>query len=468
MHKRRTLSILAALFVVMLPAIAFAAGDGDFAKYEKKGLLWMYMAAFGIGFLTSLTPCVYPMIPIIVGVFGARDENVSRRKAFMLATMYVLGMAVLYAGLGVGFATLGKATAFGSILANPWVVIPVVAFYAALAASMFGAFEFRLPMSVQNRLNQVGGKGYGGAFAMGLVGGLTAAPCTGPFLAGILAFVATTGNVANGFGLLFTYAIGMGILFWVIAVFAAAVPKSGKWMEYVKSFGGIALLAVGLYFLRPIAEPLRKAVDTSTLFLLIAIGVTVVGLALGAIHLSFHSKTSHKARKGLGVVLTVIGITGIVNWAVTPNRILPWEKDERNAFVMAKQQNKGIMIDFSAKWCLPCKELEHTFAKEGVYEAIVKDYVPLKFDVSKDNDENEKLQERYNAASLPVVLFIDPKDVNVDDLGNIDLSKVELERIKSAVGKGSFMKTINSATAKLRKGKPDAPLTKTGSLAPTP
>jgi len=470
--------ILAALAVLMLPAVAFAAGDSDFAKYQDKGVLWMYLGAFGVGFLTSLTPCVYPMIPIVVGVFGAKDEDVSRGKAFALATLYVLGMAVLYASLGLGFALLGKATSFGSILANPWIVIPLVVFYAALAASMFGAFDFRLPMSWQNKLNRVGGKGYGGAFAMGLVGGLTAAPCTGPFLAGILGYVATTGNPAMGFGLLFTYAIGMGVLFWVLAVFAAAVPKSGKWMEWVKSFGGIALLAVGIYFLRSIIAPLRSAVDPSTLFLAVSISIAATGAILGAIHLSFHSKTSHKVRKGLGVALMLVGVTGIVNWIVTPSRILPWEKNEVTAFTMAKAQNKGIMIDFAAEWCGPCKEIEHTFAKEGVYEAIVKDYIPLKFDVTKGSDDDEEKQERYKAPSLPVVLFIDPKDVDVNKLKDLILAKIELARIKSAVGKSAFLDVIKEATAKLRaqkSNKPDAPPkkpvadkpgAKTGALAP--
>jgi len=442
-----------------MPAIAFAGGDGDFSKYQDRGWVWMYLAAFGFGFLTSLTPCVYPMIPIIVGVFGARDDDVGRGKAFALATLYVLGMAVLYAGLGVGFAMLGRATSFGSILANPWVVIPVVLFYTALAASMFGAFEFRLPMSWQNKLNQVGGKGYGGAFLMGLVGGLTAAPCTGPFLAGILGFVATTGNVGGGFGLLFTYAIGMGVLFWVIAVFAASVPKSGRWMEWVKSFGGIALLAVGIYFLRPIIPALRKLVDPSTGFLIGSIVIAAGGALLGAIHLSFHGSTTDKARKGVGVALAVIGISGVVNWAVTPNRLLPWQHDERAAFAMAKAQHKGILIDFAAEWCNPCKELSHTFAREGVYEAIVRDYVPLKFDVTSGDDTDEERQKRYKAPSLPVVLFIDPRNVDVDKLEDIDLSKVELARVKSVVDKSTFLEKIKSATARLR----SAPKTQTAS-----
>ena len=181
------LAVVAVL--VLTPALAHAApGAEPFAEYRERGWLWMILGAFGFGFLTTLTPCVYPMIPIVLGIFGARGQNVSRGRAMTLATLYIFGMGVTYAVLGVVFAQIGKE--FGSLLGDPVVVIPIVLLYVALAASMFGAFELNLPSSLQEKLNRVGGRGFGGAFAMGLVGGFTAAPCTGPFLAGILGFVA--------------------------------------------------------------------------------------------------------------------------------------------------------------------------------------------------------------------------------------------------------------------------------------
>jgi thiol:disulfide interchange protein DsbD len=398
-------AVVVGLAVLLVPTLAWAGPDTQFDA--SQGLLWMYAVAFGVGFLTSLTPCVYPMIPIVIGVFGARDEKVSRKKAFLLASAYVLGMGVMYSALGVIFALLGKQ--FGTFLADPKFVIPIVFFYVLLAASMFGAFEIALPQSMQNRLNQVGGKGYGGAFGMGLVGGLTAAPCTGPFLAGILGFVAAKGsNVFAGASLLFVYAMGMGVLFWLIAAFAVAVPKSGRWMEWVKSFGGIALLAVGIYFMRPIIPALRKATDPGMAFLFGAIAVAIIGLGLGAIHLSFHDRAAIKARKGLAVVLTLVGITGVVNWSLTPPSVLPWEHDEKLAFAEAKESGRGVMIDFAAEWCLPCKELEaKTFSAFEVRERVADGYVPLKFDVTEDSERDEKLKERYHAENLPAVIFLD-------------------------------------------------------------
>src|SRR6478609_7552994 len=197
---------LLVLLVLLTPSLALA-DDGTFSSYADRGVLWLFLASFGFGFLTSLTPCVYPMIPITLSIFGARGKDVSKRKAVALATMYVGGMGATYSALGVTFALIGKAGDFGTQLANPWIVFPLVILFLALAASMFGAFDLNLPSGIQAKLNQVGGSGYGGAFAMGLVGGLIAAPCTGPFLAGLLASVSTTGNVGLGAALLFTYAI---------------------------------------------------------------------------------------------------------------------------------------------------------------------------------------------------------------------------------------------------------------------
>lgn len=436
MRRSTTLAVLAAVAVLALPSIALAGGGGNFEEALDKGWLWAYLSAFGVGFMVSLTPCVYPMIPIVVGVFGARDKDTTRRGAFMLATMYVLGMAVLFTVLGVVFAFVGRET--GTLLAEPAVVIPLVVIYIALAASMFGAFDLQLPQSLQNKLNTVGGKGYGGAFAMGMVGGLTAAPCTGPFMVGILGLVTHTGSVALGGSLMFTFALGMGVLFWVIAVFTVSLPKSGKWMEGVKSVGGIALLGVALYFLRPIVPTLQKFVHTSTAFLAVALVAAVIGVVIGAVHLSFKgSSAAHKMRKGVGVALVVAGGFGAINWAVTADRHLPWRRDEVAAFAEAKQQNKGVMIDVAAEWCIPCKKLEKTFAAAGVFEKIVADYVPLRLDVTQATDADDEIQEKYKAETLPAVIFLDAD-------GN------ELGRIIEYVGPEEFLDAMKKAEAARR------------------
>jgi thioredoxin:protein disulfide reductase len=434
----RQLAIAAAvgLLVLAIPTLAFADdGGAAFDQARQNGWLWAYLGAFGAGFATSLTPCVYPMIPIILGIFGARGKDVSRGRAMLLATLYVLGMGLTFAALGCVFALIGKSSGSGSLLAKPAFVIPIVVIYVVLAASMFGAFELNLPSSWQAKLSSVGGSGYGGAFAMGLVGGFTAAPCTGPFLGGMLGFITASRNVALGGSLLFVYALGMGVLFFVLAAFALSLPKSGRWMEWVKSFGGVALLAVALYFLRPIVPAIREWGQHNLGFLAAAVGVTALGFGLGAVHLSFHDRAAIKARKAVAVVLAVIGSFSIAAYFLAVTRHLPWVMgDEPAAFAQARAEHKGVMVDFGASWCGACNELEHTFAADGVYEGIVADFVPLKLDVSDGTEADARLQKRYGARTLPAIIFI-ATDGKV------------LGRIHEYMDAGAFHKILDPAAA---------------------
>jgi thiol:disulfide interchange protein DsbD len=212
-------------------------------------------------------------------------------------------------------------------------------------------------------------------------------------------------------------------------------------MEWVKSVGGIALLAAGFYFLRPLLpiESWSKALDSSTTgFLAVSIAMLVVGLAIGAVHLSFHDRALIKLRKGAGIALAVVGISGGVTWLLTPDRYLPWVYEEEAAFAQARTEGKGVMIDFAADWCTPCKELELTFGDADVYEHLVQNYVPLKFDVSDDTDANEALQERYNAANLPAVIFL-------------DVDRNEHGRVKKFLEPGAFLDVVKPATDKIKK-----------------
>ncbi len=435
--RRLQPALFVAIAVLLLPRIASAAGGGDFAAAQQDGWIWMYLAAFGAGFLTSLTPCVYPMIPITLAIFGARGKDVSKRRAIGLATAYVFGMGFTYAVLGVVFATVFGATGFGSQLAHPAVVIPLVTVFVIFAASMFGAFELNLPSGLQARLNQVGGKGWGGAFAMGSVGGLIAAPCTGPFLGGLLAFTAKTSALGGG-SMLFVYALGMGVLFWFIAAFALSLPKSGAWMDTVKSIGGVLMLLAALYFLKPLLPWMRTFASPELWFLFAAMGCVVVGIVVGAIHLSFHSTGAHKIRKALGLALLLGGLFGIWAWKLTPKQHLPWVYDEAAAYAQARQQTKGVMVDFSATWCAPCDELELTFGDDDVYDAITASFITLKLDVSENSDRDMELRGKYGAVELPSVVFLDPE-------GNV------LGRVTDMMEPAAMLEIVNPAAAQIRK-----------------
>jgi thiol:disulfide interchange protein DsbD len=435
MRSSRRPAVLALLAVLLIPAIASASGGGDFAAAQQSGWIWMYLAAFGAGFLTSLTPCVYPMIPITLAIFGARGKDVSKRRAIGLATAYVFGMGVTYAVLGVIFATVFGATGFGSQLSHPAVVIPLVLIFVAFAASMFGAFELNLPSGLQARLNQIGGKGWGGAFAMGSVGGLIAAPCTGPFLGGLLAFTAKTSAIGGG-SMLFVYALGMGVLFWFIAAFALSLPKSGPWMDSVKSVGGVLMLLAALYFLKPLLPWMRTFASPELWFLFAAIGTAIAGIVLGAIHLTFHGTAIEKARKALGLAMLLGGIFCVWAWKLTPKQHLPWVHDETAAYAQARQLHKGVMVDFSATWCGPCDQLELTFGDDEVYNAITASFVPLKVDVSENDEDDLKARQKYGAVTLPSVVFMDTE-------GNV------LGRVKDMIEPDEMLEIVHPAATRI-------------------
>lgn len=425
--------------VLFVPDAAWAAdaARGDLLEqYQGWNLFALYGLAFTAGLGASLTPCVYPMIPIVLGIFGARGAGVTRARALGLATLYVLGMGTTYAVLGTVFAMLGRN--FSTVLADPIVVIPIVALYIALALSMFGAFEVNLPASWQARLASVGGNGAAGAFAMGLVGGFTAAPCTAPFATSLLAAVAKTGNLAVGASTMFVHALGIGVLYWVLAVFAGALPRSGRWMEWVKSAGGVGLLVAALYFLRPIVPALRQFGSPETWFLGASLAVAAVGLIGGAVHLSFGAGRAVAARKGLAVVFAVVGAFGAIAWALTPDRKVPWVYDEAAAFARARAEGKGVMVDFGADWCMPCAELEVTMGDDAVHGPLVDHFVPLKFDVTTDSEANQALLARYDAGT-PTVIFLGAD-------GTV------LARIREAMAPGPFRQVLDTAIGQLRAG----------------
>ncbi|HKA89185.1 MAG TPA: cytochrome c biogenesis protein CcdA [Haliangiales bacterium] len=402
---RRSLAVAGALVLLLLPAVAFGA-PSEFEELRSKGWLWAYLGVFAAGVLTSLTPCVYPMIGITVGVFGARDAG-SRLRAFGLASMYVLGMVVMFSALGIVFSLSGHLSGSGFLLSRPEVVIPIVILYVALAASMFGLYEIRLPAGLQARLSGVGGRGTLGAFLMGLVGGFVAAPCTGPILAGILAFIATTKSMAIGVSLMTTYALGMGVLFLVIATFALTLPKGGPWMILVEIIAGITLLVVAFYFLRPIWPALARLSSPSFAFLAGGVAAAAAGLALLIVYMRRMASPLAGWLKVGGIVLATAGASAAVNWTLTPRTALPWRLDREAALNDAKSSGKPALLDFSAEWCKPCKVFEtDLFTDPAVHAEIADRFVAVKFDVTADDERDQAAKDAWNAPNLPTVILL--------------------------------------------------------------
>ena len=368
------------------------------------GWLFAYAGLFVGGLLTTLTPCVFPLIPITVSIFGARQAT-RKRDAMLLSGSYVLGIALTYTALGVAAAATGSV--FGRVMANPWVIGTIAVVFVVFAASMFGAFEIALPASLQTRLTQVGGKGFAGAFAMGLVAGIIAAPCTGPVLGTVLTYVATTQRLALGGTLLFSYALGMGLPFFIVGTFAVALPKSGAWMESVKSGFGILMLGLALYFLKDVVPVLKEHVDSTRAFRVGAVVAIAAGLIAGAIHLSFHGGVVTRVRKALGIALVTAGgfalVVSLTRSPLPSYSVEQWKTTGAALLAKARSEGKPVVIDFGADWCAACKELElRTYPHPSVAEELKRRFVFVKID-----DARGALAKQYGAPGLPYVVFFD-------------------------------------------------------------
>jgi thiol:disulfide interchange protein DsbD len=402
-------ALVAALAVLIVPSAALAADEPDlFTRLVSKGPLFGALGAFGGGLLTAATPCVYPMIAITVSVFGASEAK-SRREAMLLSTSFVAGIVALFTPMIMVAALTG--TVFGRALGNPWVIYGICAVFAAMAASMFGAFDLTLPDSLMSRLTSVGGVGYGGAFALGLVSGLVAAPCTGPVLGAMLPWIASTKSVFLGSVVGLMYSLGLGLPFWLVGAFAVSLPKGGKWMLGVKSFFGIVMLGVALYFLKNAVPALARVARPDASFLAICAALIVTGLVLGGVHLAWDDGgVVVKARKGLGITLCVGGgFLFVVGWQ-TPKGSLTWEHSEALASSKAKTEKRPLLVDFTATWCGACQELsKETFADPRVMErAVSANFVAVKVDASNiDDPQVDAVKDKYKVVGLPTVVIYD-------------------------------------------------------------
>ena len=412
--RRRFASLAVFASVLLAPALAYASVFDDLqGKFtgalnsNSYGLALAVVFLAGIG--TSLTPCVYPMIAITVSVFGARQAK-SRMEGATLSTAFVLGIATLFTPLGL-FAAHSKGY-FGEALSKAPVLISLAILFSTFAASMFGAFEMNLPPALQNRLAQVGGVGVKGAFALGLVSSVIAAPCAGPVVGALLTWISTTGNVVFGGVALFVYALGLGLLTWCVGTFSISLPKSGHWLEWVKSIFGIVMLVAAIYYVRDLVPGLLSLVKKTPLFLGTNLVFVIVGIALGAVHLSFHyATTSVKIRKALGIVLATVGLAGSVGYAqaLPEGAKIAWMHDLETAKAQAKSAGKPLLVDFGASWCGACGELDrHTFSDPRVV-AEAERFVAVHIDLSPGNDtpRNREALQSYGERGLPIVVMND-------------------------------------------------------------
>ena len=395
------------------------------------GNTWAALALFfGFGLLLALTPCVFPMIPILSGIIAGHGPGLSTRRAFWMSLTYVLAMSLTYAIAGL-LAGLGGAN-LQAAFQDPWILTFFALVFVALALSMFGFYDLQLPSSLQSRIaafsqRQEGGHLIGVAI-MGALSALIVGPCVAPPLAGALIFISQTGDALLGFAALFALGLGMGAPLLVIGTSAGKLlPRAGIWMEAVKAVFGVALLAVAILLLERILPPAIAMLLWGTLLI-------CSGIYMGALHhLPAEASGWRKLWKGLGLVILVYGALMLVGAAaggkdtLQPLRGLslglgssagePSQVHFKNIkgtagldreLAAARASGRPVLLDFYADWCVSCKEMErYTFSDPQAARKMAR-FVLLQADVTANDAEDQALmQGRFGIPGPPAILFFD-------------------------------------------------------------
>jgi thiol:disulfide interchange protein DsbD len=379
-----------------------SSGSADSSDLGSKSLPLLLIGVFLAGLALNLTPCVFPLIPITVGFFTQQTKD-REGSAFPLALAYVVGIALTYSVLGVLAALSGAI--FGSALQSPWVVGLIVAVLLALATSMFGLWELRVPGWAQRASG--GRTGVFGALIMGLVMGFVAAPCIGPFVVGLLTYVGQRGDPFLGFILFFTLAAGLGLPYLILGTFTGAVnklPASGMWMIGVRRVFGVILIAMAAYFTAPLMP------GDSGRWLMSAV------LVIGSLYLLVIDRTGHeqptidRVMRVLAAVMLVVGVVMMpaveigVTSAGTSSEHLAWQQYDADSVEAAIAGGGPVIMDFYADWCAPCRELdEKTFAAPDV-SSVLETYGRFKVDMTRSSEENQALATEYRVMGVPTVI----------------------------------------------------------------
>ena len=392
---------------------------------------WLIVASFfGFGLLLSLTPCVLPMIPILSGLIVGEGANVGKGRAFGLSVAYVLGMAITYAVAGVVAGLTGSM--ISTALQIPWVLGAFAIVFVLLALSMFGVYELQLPASAQSALtarsNRLPGGKFVGVTLMGILSAVIVGPCVAAPLAAALGYIGKEGDVVLGGTALFVMALGMGVPLLLVGASAGAIlPRAGAWMESVKRFFGVLLLAVAIWLVTPV-------IPAWAVMLLWAILLIGCAMFLRAIDpLPDQANGYRRLFKGVGVASLVGGVAlliGVLSGAKDPMQPLAGltgaqnhaggelifqrvksieELDQR----LAAANGKYVMLDFYADWCVSCKEMERFTFADAKVQAQLKDMVLLQADVTANGDADKALLKRFGLMGPPGIILFDANGLEI-------------------------------------------------------
>jgi thiol:disulfide interchange protein DsbD len=428
-----------------------SSSDIELAKLFE-GSFFLVIGSFLLfGVLLAFTPCVLPMIPILSSIIAGEGAAINKVRALILSLAYVLGMAVAYAVAGVAAALSGSLLA--AALQNAWVLGAFALVFVVLALSMFGFYELRLPGFLHHHLHGAHRRLRGGQIAsvaaMGVLSAVIVSPCVAAPLAGALLYISQTRDVLLGAAALFALALGMGVPLVAVGVSEGALlPKAGAWMEGVRRFFGVLLLAVAIWILAPVVPPMLQMLAWSALAVVSAIFLR----ALDA--LPAHATGWSRLFKGIGVMLLVAGIALLVG-ALAGSRDplrplagltastsapspLPWTRVASVAELDAKlaAPGKPVMLDFYADWCVSCKEMESFTFSEPAVKKQLDGMLLLQVDVTANTAEHKALLKRFSLFGPPGIIFFDAQGREIKGLRVIGYQNAE-----------RFLKTLSLATA---------------------
>ena len=434
------------------PRFSIFASDLEIARLFEGNVALVLAGFLVFGVLLTFTPCVLPMIPILSAIIAGEGQNLSKARGLTLSLSYVLGMAVAYAIAGVAAAYSGSLIA--AALQNAWVLGSFALVFVALALSMFGLYDLKLPGFLHHRLHSAHQRLRGGQIAsvaaMGVLSAVIVSPCVAAPLAGALLYISQTGDVALGGAALFAMALGMGVPLVAVGVSEGALlPKAGAWMEGVRKFFGVLLLAVAIWIVSPVVPPMAQ---------MIAWGVLLIGAAvfLRAVDaLPAGASGWWRAWKATGIVALVAGVAMLVG-AFTGSRDplrplagltestprasapLPWIRVASLAELEGKLKGPGkpVMLDFYADWCVSCKEMESFTFSEPSVRAELDRMLLLQVDVTANNEHDKALLKRFSLFGPPGIIFFDAEGREIKGLRVIGYQNAE-----------RFLKTLSLATA---------------------